>query len=154
MNDVLPVGDIEVERGAGTFAFINGTLKVQYATGGTCNGDVGHTILQPINADVSSVFKLGSTIPTKFRVCDANGVSIGTTGVVASFTIVGISGAATAVLQQVRLIAVPATAGHPRRLITQPGIPVRARSATSRLGSPGTHTVWFHGKPLTTTSSA
>jgi hypothetical protein len=56
---------------------------VHYATGGTCYGDVGHQVLQPINADGSSVFKGGSTIPTKFRVCDYNGNSIGT-GAVAS----------------------------------------------------------------------
>ena len=42
-------------------------------------------ILQPINADGTSVFKQKSTVPAKFRVCDANGVSIGTPGVVASF---------------------------------------------------------------------
>src|SRR5207248_8315409 len=34
-------------------------------------------ILQPINADGSSVFKLGSTVPTKFVVCDVNGNSVG-----------------------------------------------------------------------------
>ena len=38
--------------------------------------------------DGSSVFKQGSTVPAKFRVCDANGVSIGTAGVVASFKLV------------------------------------------------------------------
>jgi hypothetical protein len=45
---------------------------------GTCNGEPGHQVLQPINADGSSVFKKGSTIPVKFRVCDANGTSIST----------------------------------------------------------------------------
>jgi hypothetical protein len=55
-----------------------------------CAGSAGHTILQPINNDGSSVFKLGSTTPAKFRVCDANGVSIGTAGVVSSFKLVAI----------------------------------------------------------------
>jgi hypothetical protein len=32
-----------------------------------------------------SVFKMGSTVPTKFRICDANGVSIGTPGVVVGY---------------------------------------------------------------------
>ena len=41
--------------------------------------------IQPIDADGSSVFKKGSTVPAKFRVCDANGVSIGNAGMVASF---------------------------------------------------------------------
>jgi len=55
--------------------------------GTTCFGDAGHQVLQPINpypAQPLSVFKGGSTIPVKFRVCDVNGVSIGTAGVVTS----------------------------------------------------------------------
>jgi hypothetical protein len=61
---------------------------VQYASGGTCGGDAGHRILQPVNADGTSVFKAGSTVPAKFRVCDANGASIGTAGVASSFRLV------------------------------------------------------------------
>jgi hypothetical protein len=61
--------------------FVPGTLKIIYAPAGAC----GHTILPPINADGSTVGKQGRTIPGKFQVCDANGVSIGTPGVVASF---------------------------------------------------------------------
>ena len=41
-------------------------INVLYSTG-SCDGAPGHTILQPINADGSSVFKLGSTVPTKFQ---------------------------------------------------------------------------------------
>jgi hypothetical protein len=48
----------------------------------------GRTILQPINADGTSVFKQGSTVPAKFRVYDANCNSIGTAGVVADFRLV------------------------------------------------------------------
>jgi hypothetical protein len=49
----------------------NGTLTIGY---GTCSGsNPGGVILQPINADGSSVFKRGSTVPVKFTVCDANG---------------------------------------------------------------------------------
>lgn len=61
------------------------TYKVAYAAGGTCLGSAGHAILQPVNPDGTSIFKAGSTVPVKFRVCDANGASIGTPGVVASF---------------------------------------------------------------------
>jgi hypothetical protein len=68
-------------------SFVNGTLVVNYSTEG-CLGSAGHTILQPINADGSSVFKQGSTVPAKFRVCDAAGKSVGTAGVVASFRLV------------------------------------------------------------------
>jgi hypothetical protein len=67
---------------------VSQSFKVMYASGGTCDGDAGHAILQPINADGSSVFKKGSTVPAKFRVCDANGVSIGTPGVVSSFRLI------------------------------------------------------------------
>jgi hypothetical protein len=66
------------------------TQTVRYAAGGVCNGDAGHQILQPINADGTSVFNGKSTSPAKFRVCDANGVSIGAPGVVTSFRLVGI----------------------------------------------------------------
>ncbi len=54
-------------------------------SGTTCLGDPGHQILAPIASDGSSIFKQGSTVPAKFRVCDALGNSIGTPGVVTSF---------------------------------------------------------------------
>jgi hypothetical protein len=55
-----------------------------------CLGGPGHAILQPINIDGNSTFKQGSTVPAKFRVCDAAGNSIGTPGVVSSFNLVKI----------------------------------------------------------------
>jgi len=67
--------------------YVPGTLKILYASGGVCDGNVGHQILQPINADGTSVWKQGSTVPAIFRVCDANAVSVGTTGVVSGFTL-------------------------------------------------------------------
>ena len=63
------------------------SINVSYSTG-SCLGDLGHSILQPINADGSSTFKQRSTVPAKFRVCDAAGHSIGTAGVVTSFNLV------------------------------------------------------------------
>ncbi len=62
------------------------SYSVEYQSSGSCYGDAGHQVLQPINTppQALSVFKGGSTIPVKFRVCDANGVSIGTAGVVTS----------------------------------------------------------------------
>jgi hypothetical protein len=69
------------------------TILVQYQGAGTiCNGDAGHQILQPINTDGTSVWKQGSTVPAKFRVCDANGNSIGTAGVVSNFGLYRIGG--------------------------------------------------------------
>jgi hypothetical protein len=66
------------------------TISVLYPAAGLCLGSPGHQILQPINADGTSVSKQGSTVPAKFRVCDVNGNSIGTAGVVSSFKIVQI----------------------------------------------------------------
>jgi hypothetical protein len=73
---------------AGNSSSASASYTVQYASTGMCLGAPGHTILQPINADGSSVFKQKSTVPAKFRVCDANGNSIGTPGVVTSFKLV------------------------------------------------------------------
>jgi hypothetical protein len=69
---------------------VNGTLTIVYAAAGVCDGDLGRTILQPISAGGGSVFKQRSTVPTKFRVCDANGVSIGNPGVVTSYRLTAI----------------------------------------------------------------
>jgi hypothetical protein len=66
------------------------TFSILYASTGTCLGSSGHAILQPVNADGTSVFKQKSTVPAKFRVCDANGNSIGTPGVVSNFRLVQI----------------------------------------------------------------
>ena len=67
----------------------NVAYVVQYASG-ACYGGPGRQILQPINPDGTSVFKQKSTVPAKFRVCDANGASIGAPGVVSSFKLVQI----------------------------------------------------------------
>ena len=51
----------------------DGTLTIGY---GTCTGPngPGGVILQPIDADGSSIFpRAGRTVPVKFTVCDANG---------------------------------------------------------------------------------
>ena len=59
--------------------------SVLYASLGSCLGSPGHQVLQPVNADGSSSFKKGSTVPIKFRVCDGLGTSIGAPGVVSDF---------------------------------------------------------------------
>jgi lysophospholipase L1-like esterase len=56
------------------------TTNVQYAYSG---------ILQPINADGSSIFKLGSTVPVKFALSDAAGAPIATA--VANLTVAKIA---------------------------------------------------------------
>ena len=78
-----------------TITYNTASFKITYAMTGLCYGEAGHQILQPINVDGTSVFKLGSTVPTKFRVCDANGVPVGPTtatpNVVVSYRIVGLA---------------------------------------------------------------
>jgi len=65
--------------------------SVRYAAARiACDGAAGHQILPPIDPAGMSVLRQGRTIPAKFRVCDANGVSIGTPGVVSSFFLVQI----------------------------------------------------------------
>jgi hypothetical protein len=95
-----------------SITYVNGTLTVLFApAGGTCDGDLGHTILQPINADGSSTFKQGSTVPAKFRVCDANGNSIGTPGTVTAFNLISIiSGTTTQTVDESVVSTTPDTA--------------------------------------------
>jgi hypothetical protein len=67
------------------------TFTISYASGGLCLGSPGHQVLPPLAADGSSVLRQNATIPVKFRVCDANGVSIGIPGVVTSFTLLRVT---------------------------------------------------------------
>src|ERR1019366_7265014 len=96
-----PVGSYPITCTGQTYqlrlTYVPGTLTILYAPAGlACGGDVGHTILQPINADGSSVWKQGATVSAKFRVCDANGVSIGAAGVVSNFALTQIIAGTTA----------------------------------------------------------
>jgi hypothetical protein len=85
-------------------------LKVVYSTA-ACLGDLGHTILQPVNYDGSSVFQQKSTVPAKFRVCDANGNSIGAAGVVTNFKLVQtMAGTVVNTIEEVVVSTTPDTA--------------------------------------------
>ena len=87
------------------------TLAVTYEPAGECLGSAGHQVLPPLAADGSSVVRQNATIPVKFRVCDANGVSIGTPGVVTSFTLIQvIQGAVTTDVNVEPLSTTPDTA--------------------------------------------
>jgi hypothetical protein len=84
-----------------TNTYVSGTLSIEYAPAGkSCDGSPGHAILPPISADGSSVFKQGSTVPAKFRVCDANGRSIGTPGVVTTFVLASTSASSAAPINE------------------------------------------------------
>ena len=97
----------------GNYKDDSGTVhdNIHYATGGMCYGAPGHQILQPINADGTSVFKQKSTVPAKFRVCDAYGNSIGTPGVVSTFRLVQtISGTEASTVNEAVVSPTPDTA--------------------------------------------
>jgi hypothetical protein len=82
---IVPAGATDANY---DISFAPGVLTVAYASvGGSCSMGPGHKILQPINADGSSVCKRGSSVPAKFRVYDANCNSIGTPGVISSFVL-------------------------------------------------------------------
>ncbi len=91
------------------FAFVKGKLTVSYALT-ACLGSVGHAILQPIDVDGSSVFKQGSTVPAKFRVCDGKSVSIGASGVVTSFRLASTSVGVDGPIDEVVVSTTPDTA--------------------------------------------
>jgi hypothetical protein len=73
---------------AGNQASASATYRVIFAGGGTCLWNNGHQVLWPIKADGSSVFWQGLPVLARFRVCDANGRSVGSPGVVSSFKLV------------------------------------------------------------------
>jgi MBG domain (YGX type)/Galactose oxidase, central domain len=91
---------VSVPNNPGTYSITPGGLtSVNYAitfiagqytiTYGTCSVGSGGVILPPINSDGTSVYqrKGGSTIPVKFRVCDAAGQSISNPAAVFSGTV-------------------------------------------------------------------
>jgi hypothetical protein len=80
------------------------SYAMQYAASGMCNGDAGHQILQPINADGTSVFKGGSTAVAKFRVRYLHRLP----GVVSSFNLVKvISGTAVQTVDEAVVSTTP-----------------------------------------------
>jgi hypothetical protein len=111
------VGTYAIKQGTLTagsnyaLTFAGANLTITYASAGSmCNGSLGHTILQPINTDGSSVFKKGSTVPAKFRVCDVNGASIGTPGVVTSFRLIASTSNPSVTLNEDVISTTPDTA--------------------------------------------
>lgn len=70
---------------AGNTATASLAYPVLYSTG-ACLGEPGHSVLAPLSPTGVNLAKAGSTIPVKFRVCDALGVSIGDAGVVSGFS--------------------------------------------------------------------
>jgi hypothetical protein len=74
---------------AGNTSTASASYDVTYAPAGVaCLGALGHQILQPIDVAGTSVFKQKSTVPAKFRVCDAAGNSVGTPGVAKKFQMI------------------------------------------------------------------
>ena len=85
------VGDFPITVSGATdanyqIAQLPGTLHVGYSLGACLSGP-GHSVLEPINTDGTSVFKAKNTVQVKFRVCDGGGASVGTAGVVSQFVL-------------------------------------------------------------------
>jgi hypothetical protein len=100
-GSMFPLGTTTVNCSAtdshGNNASGNFTVTVQYATTGVkCGGIPGHQVLQPINTEGSSVFKQGSVVPVKFRICSADGTTIRTPDVISSFRLIKIISKGTA----------------------------------------------------------
>jgi hypothetical protein len=72
---------------AGNTASTIANYSVLYPSTGNCLGDPVHQIGPPINPNGSSVFSKPTTIYANFRVCDANGKSIGTPGLITNITV-------------------------------------------------------------------
>ncbi len=82
---------------AGNTASASATYSVVASSGfmpaGTlCLGEPGHQVLDPLSATGTGVFRRGQLVRVRFRVCDANGVSVGPTPVVESFSLVQVIG--------------------------------------------------------------
>lgn len=85
---------VEALDNAGNPTTEKAVYTVQYNSSGLCNNEPAHAILQPINPDGTSIFKQGSTVPAKFRVCDAQGIPV-SENPVQSFTLAQVSSAST-----------------------------------------------------------
>ena len=73
---------------AGNTSRVERRYSVVYAGDGTCGIGPGHQILFPIDAAGGSRFFPGLPVPARFRVCDAGGRSVSTSGVVAGVRLV------------------------------------------------------------------
>jgi hypothetical protein len=69
------------------------TYNVQYAGSGFCFIEPGHQILLPIYPNGTAVFKQGWNVLARFRVCDAKGNSISTSGTVKNVSVQRVAGA-------------------------------------------------------------
>jgi hypothetical protein len=94
--------------GAGNVGTGSFVVTVSFAVCGTGSA---HAVGQPINANGSSVFKLGSTVPVKLRICDSSGRSIGSPGaVVGKPMLVGSGSAGTGTVNEDVVSTTPDTA--------------------------------------------
>jgi hypothetical protein len=94
ITGVGPCTITATQAGDDTYAVadpVTRTFAITYAASGECLGSPGHQVLPPLAVDGSNVVRQSATIPVKFRVCDANGISVGTPGVVTSFALVRVT---------------------------------------------------------------
>jgi hypothetical protein len=89
-----PTGSVQIDTGTVGPKTVSRTAtdNVGHATTASCTTNVLYRfsgVLQPVNPDGSSIFKLGSTIPVKFSLADTAGVPVGSA--VANLTVAKIT---------------------------------------------------------------
>jgi hypothetical protein len=84
-----------------TAASAASVVPVLYAQTGNCVGDPGHVVLPPLNPNATVQVKKNSTVPVRFRVCNAFHLPVGWIPVVSHFYFMGTTAGATTPVSEV-----------------------------------------------------
>jgi hypothetical protein len=84
-----------------TAASAASVVPVLYAQAGNCAGDPGHVVLPPLNPNATVQVKKNSTVPVRFRVCNAFHLPVGWIPVVSHFYFMGNTAGATTPVSEV-----------------------------------------------------
>ena len=91
----LPVAYSFAGSATVTAASAASVVPVLYAQSGNCVGDPGHVVLPPLNPSTTVQVKKNSTVPVRFRVCNAFHLPVGWIPVVSHFYFMGNTAGAT-----------------------------------------------------------
>ena len=83
-----------------TAASAASVVPVLYSTG-SCVGDPGHVVLPPLNPNATVQVKKNSTVPVRFRVCNAFHLPVGWIPVVSHFYFMGNTAGATTPVSEI-----------------------------------------------------
>ena len=76
-------------------------VPVLYAQTGSCAGDPGHVVLTPLNPNLTVQVKKNTTVPVRFRVCNAFRIPVGWMPVVSHFYFMGNAAGATTPVSEI-----------------------------------------------------